>query len=155
MQRRVSLPEDVVSFTSLPISQKEKMVDVAFKQISQGAVAVVIGDLNPAQSQGLSSPKILTALDVPGKINLIKFLLSRLRDLGRFSIQRFGKNYSHDREPIFAVICVNELDVDQVEEELLKNDYFGYKGILCFGCVSFQDLNIGSYWNQFAKIKIA
>lgn len=34
MQRRVSLPEDVVSFTSLPISQKEKMVDVAFKQIS-------------------------------------------------------------------------------------------------------------------------
>jgi len=67
--------------------------------------------------------------------------LTRLKGLGRLSVEKFGKNYSKDREPIFVVICVNELDLDVVEEELLKNEYYGYKGILCFGCVSIKGFN--------------
>ena len=57
------------------------------------------------------------------------------------AINKYGKGFEIDREPILPVICVNELDVDKVEEELLKNNYYGYKGVLCFSCVSFHGSN--------------
>lgn len=34
------------------------------------------------------------------------------------------------------VICVNEVDIDIVDQRLINNDYYGYKGLLCFCCVS-------------------
>lgn len=75
-------------------------------------------------------------------MSIIEIIVSRLKDLGSIAIGKYGKGFEIEREPILPVICVNELDVDIVEEELLKNDYYGYKGILCFGCVSTKGFNI-------------
>ena len=113
------------------------MIDKSLKMIANGMLSVIIDCSEAEISRELGIPKLLKKLDVPNRLSLVEIITKRLKDLGAVAVSKYGRGFEIEREPILPVICVNELDVDQVEEELLKNDYFGYKGILCFGCVSF------------------
>lgn len=132
----LSLPEKVVNFKSFPPQKKERMVDSALKLIANGQVCVIIDCSDPSISIELGEPKVTKMLDFPVKKNILQILLERLKNLGKLAIKTYGKGYESAREPIMPVICVNELDIDTVEDKLISNNYYGYKGLLCFCCVS-------------------
>ena len=112
------------------------MIESSLKMIANGLLSIVIDCSDPEISRKLGEPKALKKLDLPNNLSLLEIIICRLKDLGTVATGKYGKGFEWEREAILPVICVNELDVEKVEEELLKNDYFGYKGILCFGCVS-------------------
>jgi hypothetical protein len=74
-------------------------------------------------------------LEFPVRKNILEIILQRLKNLGKLAISKYGKGYESAREPIMPVICVNEVDIDIVEDRLITNNYYNYKGLLCFCCV--------------------
>jgi hypothetical protein len=68
-------------------------------------------------------------------MNLLQFFLGRIRDLGNLAIQKYGSKLKN-RDPILPIICVNDHEIEEVEELLNKNNYYGYNGLLCFSTVS-------------------
>lgn len=125
----------VVNFKSFPLEKKEKMVDSALRVIANGQVCVILDCSDPSISIDLEEPKVTKKLDFPVKKNILQIKLQRLKNLGKLAVSKFGKGYESSREPIMPVICVNESDIDIVEDRLISNNYYGYKGLLCFCCV--------------------
>ena len=68
-------------------------------------------------------------------MNLLQFYLKRLKDLGSLAEQKFGKHV-RNRDPLLPIICVNDHEIEVVEDQLNKNNYYGYNGLLCFSTVS-------------------
>jgi len=84
----------------------------------------------------------------PVDMSLLEYYLRRLKGLSRLAIKQFGKNFEKQREPILVFMQTNESQIDQVDLFLLKFDYFGYQGIICFAT------EVGSLLNDHGKITI-
>jgi hypothetical protein len=84
----------------------------------------------------------------PVDMSLLEYYLHRLKGLSRLAIKQFGKNFEKHREPILVFIQTNESQIDQVDQFLLKFDYFGYQGIICFAT------EVGPLLNDHGKITI-
>jgi hypothetical protein len=67
-------------------------------------------------------------------MNLLQFYLKRFKDLGSLAEQRFGKHIKN-RDPLLPIICVNDNEIERVEQQLNANNYYGYNGLLCFSTV--------------------
>ena len=132
----LSVPQRVVNFNQFPLEKREKMIEQSLKMIAKGKMCVVIDCTAVAKSLSGGQPKILKKLNFPVKMNLLEFFLTRLKDLGSLVVRKFGKGYTSNREPILPIFCVNEADIDAVENNLLSENYYGYKGMLCFCTVS-------------------
>lgn len=102
--------------------------------IAEGKLAVLIDACDPCMGQCLRTPKLLYKLKSFENISLLELYLKRLKDLGNLAQQKYGKN-NLQRDPILPVICVNDHEIEEVEQELVKNNYFGYSGLLCFSTV--------------------
>ena len=103
--------------------------------IAEGKVSVLIDACDPAFGQKLGTPKLLYKIKSFDNVSLLELYLKRLKDLGSLATQKYGKK-QYQRDPILPIICVNDHEIEEVEQELIKNNYFGYSGLLCFSTVS-------------------
>lgn len=103
--------------------------------IAEGKVSVLIDACDPCIGQRLGSPKLLYKFKSFENISLLELYLKRLKDLGSLAQQKYGKKH-FQRDPILPIICVNDHEIEEVEQELIKNNYFGYSGLYCFSTVN-------------------
>lgn len=129
------LPQNVHNFDNLTENFVNSMVDKGLKIIAEGKVCVIIDATEPALNLNLNQTKILKKLNLPVKHNFLEFVLKRLKSLGNFAIEKYGKLYKSRRDAIMPIIVSNHMDIEAVENELIKNNYFGYKGLICFSVV--------------------
>jgi hypothetical protein len=66
----------------------------------------------------LGEPKITKIIDFPLKINILQFLLAKLKNLGDLAVGKFGKGFEQERPPILVVLCINEIDYEVVSDIL-------------------------------------
>lgn len=112
------------------------MTDRGLKIIAQGKVCLIIDATEPSLNLNLSRTKILKKLNLPKKVNYLEFILKRMKSLCDRAIAQYGKLYKTRRDAIMPIIVSNHLDIESVESELIKNNYFGYKGLICFSIVT-------------------
>lgn len=84
----------------------------------------------------------------PVDMSLLEYYIHRLRGLSRLAVKSYGKNFDKQREPILLFIQTNESEIDMVDQFLLKFDYFGYQGVICFAT------EVGPLLNDHGKITI-
>jgi hypothetical protein len=116
--------------------KKREWRENGLKLISEGKLAVMLNfsgfkeELNMGNKRALYKPK----WDMD--ITLLEFYLHRFKGLSRLAVKNYGKNYQKSREPILVFIQTNETQIDAIDNYMLKHDYFGYQGIICFSTVS-------------------
>lgn len=118
------------------------MTDKGLKLIAEGKVCIIIDATEPALNLNLNQAKILKKLNLPQKQNFLEFILKRLKSLGDYAISRHGKLYKSSRDAIMPIIISNYLDIEAVESVLIRNNYFGYKGLICYSIVTIFSLKI-------------
>lgn len=131
----VKLPQKVINFNLFPLEKKEKMIEKSLKMISEGKMCVVIdatASMQLLESDEPACTKKNLGFGLPVNFSILEFFFKRLKDLGSLAVEKFGKNHGFNREPILVVVAVSEGDIDEVDEELVKNGYYGYQGVLCF-----------------------
>jgi hypothetical protein len=117
--------------------RKREWRENGLKLISEGKLAVILNFSGFKEDMNLKGPRALNEPNWPWKISLLEFYLYRLKGLSRLAIKNYGKNFSKSREPIFVFIQANEKEIDAIDNYMVKHDYFGYKGIICFSTVRF------------------
>lgn len=134
LPQELKIPEKVVNFNVFPLEKKEKMIEQSLRLISQGKMCTVIDATCPLQLMEEKEPVSTKKFDLglPLKFTILEFFLKRLKDLGNLAVEKFGRNFQGKREPILVIICVSEGDVDEVDEVLERENYYGYEGVLCF-----------------------
>ena len=96
----------------------------------------------------LDEPRPTKRPNWPLDMSLLEMYLHRLKGLSRFAVKLFGKNFEKQREPILVFVQTNETQIDAVDQFLLKFEYFGYQGIICFAT------EVGPVLNDHGKITI-
>jgi len=90
------------------------MINDGLKLIAEGKVSVIIDACDPSLHQKLGCPKLLYRFEALNNMNLLEFILKRLKDLGSLAEKKHGKIIEH-RDPIIPIICVNETEIDLIE----------------------------------------
>ena len=119
-------------------NDKKKFLEVGLKAIAHGKTAIIIDASDPGLHLKLNGvPQLLKRIPTERPIHMLELMLNRLKDLGNHAMDQFGEGYDATRrDPILVVLCVNEMDIGIIEDELVQLNYYGYKGILCFTIVS-------------------
>lgn len=115
--------------------KKKEFINKGLKVISEGKLAVMINFSGFKEDLGLDSNRAIYTPAWSQNITLVEFYLHRLKGISRLAVNRYGKNYSKQREPILVFIQTNETQIDTLDNHMLKYDYFGYQGIICFSTV--------------------
>lgn len=113
--------------------------EVGLKTISEGAVGVIINFSAVQSKLNLEKPKALHIPNWEVEMTLVEFFLNQLKSLGDHAVKEYGKNFSGSREPILVLIQLNEMQADVIESFLTKNRYFGYKGVVTFKTVKYNE----------------
>ena len=61
----------------------------------------------------------------------VEIVLKKMRMIGQRAISKYGKNYKSTREPIMILIMANEHQIENIENTLVEEQYFDYKGVIC------------------------
>lgn len=135
--KKPRFPQNVHNFNNLAENFTSSMVNKGLKFIAEGKVCIIIDATEPSLNLNLNQTKILKKLNLPSKYNFLEFILKRLKSLGEKAVQTHGKLYKSRRDPIMPIIISSHLDIEPIENELIKNNYYGYKGLICFSIVNY------------------
>ena len=109
---------------------RAEMEDAGLKCISEGKLCVVLQASGMGQRVGYTGPKICHKLDSELDCSAIEFFLKKLKAVGERAVGKFGKSYKGNRQPIMVLLMANEYQIEEIEEFLVSNRYFGYTGII-------------------------
>jgi len=110
--------------------------NIGLRNIAEGKLSVVLNASGISSSSWMKSPKILHRFGDPLNMSLLEFYLKRFKSLGRKAIEKYGRLFKDQREPIMVILMSNEKDSVKIEKFLYQNQYFNYIGILCIIQVS-------------------
>jgi len=115
--------------------QREMYEDVGYDLIAQGKVALILNVSGMGNKLQLGSPKCLHPLAWFDNKSLLEYYITRVRALGDAALSKHGKKYTKSRAPILLFVMANDKNVQQIDDALVKNNYYGYHGIICFSSV--------------------
>lgn len=115
--------------------------DIGMKAIADGKVCVIINGAGLAEKMKLTHPKICYYPGWPLECSVIEYFLKRLKGIGQCALKKYEKGYEGNREPIMVLLMINEYEIDEIENFLVGERYFGYTGIICLSQVNFFFLN--------------
>jgi hypothetical protein len=133
--KKLKVPLNVGSLNTVPFNLKNDMIENSLKKISEGKMSVVIDASDPKIIYNLAEPKILKKFGKIRPINSLEYILSKLKSLGELALKKYGKNFEDSRDPIMPVVICSSAEIEEVEHDLFKNRYYGYKGMLCITVV--------------------
>ena len=117
---------------------EEKQSDLeakGLKAISEGKLAIIL-DFSPLdQKLQLETLKIKHKPKWPLDVSFVQYCLQKIKSLGKHAVSVYGKNYETERDPILVLIQCNDYNLEEIDEYLVKNRYFGYQGLICFPIV--------------------
>lgn len=119
----------------IPLKKQEEMRDKGLRMISEGKVCVILNGSGLSEHMKLKKPKISHYPGWPLECSVIEYFLKKLRGIGQCAVKTYGKNFSGNREPIMVLLMVNEYEIDDIENFLVGEKYFGYTGIICLSQV--------------------
>ena len=116
--------------------KKREWRENGLRLISEGKLAIMLNFSGFKEELGLEQVRALHKPQWSLDITLVEFFLHRFKGLSRLAVKNYGKNYPTQREPILVFIQASETQIDAIDNYMLKHDYFGYQGIVCFSTVS-------------------
>lgn len=117
--------------------------DSGLQAISEGRVGVIIcsGLWRKSLHFGESS-FLLTKPEWGQGLTIIEHFIKRLKAIGEYgnrwsiAVQKKGKNFSLNREPIVLYIMTNDYEIEEIEDFFQRTNYCGYVGVICFANVA-------------------
>lgn len=143
------------------------------ESIARGELGVIINSAGISASDSVSKPKVMHYPKWKLECSLLEYVLKKLKTIGDYAINKFGRNFKGPREPIMVLLMANEYEIGNLEDFLITNRYFNYSGIIClsqcvmpnldskgkiimkdFGHISFSSNGSGGFMANLNKAKI-
>lgn len=100
--------------------EKKDLFSTGQKLISEGKVGLILnisGLSDPRKNSNI--PKVISRPDWPITMNLLTFIIKRVKKVGDQATKDFGKNeLTSNREPILILLIVNELEMEAIDDFL-------------------------------------
>lgn len=120
----------VMNMNLLNDAETTQLTELGLKTISEGKMCVILDAAGLNLNQGYPKPRLLQKPKSCLNLTTIEIVLRKLDMIGRKAVSKYGKNFKASREPIMILIMANEYEIESVEDFLVENKYFDYKGII-------------------------